>query len=524
MVKQKFLFFLICSLLIVSAQALDYDPQGKLIFSLGGEVSVMNPILATDTASGAVNGVVFSGMFKINEKLEIIPDLCRSYKVSPNGKVWTFYLRKDVKWHDGHPFTAYDVKFTFDSILNPKVNSVRRSDYIIDGVPIRFYVIDRYTVRAVLPEPFAPFLARSSMAIIPRHILYGKDINTARFNQHPVGTGPFRFVEYKAGNYVKLERFEDFYDGRPLLKEIIYKIIPDSNSSLVALESGQVDTAGIPSKDYRRMKTVKGINVFNYDALTYTYLGLNLDNPIFKDKKVRQALAHATNKKQIISLVFRGMASPAYCPSSPVCWAYSNNVEKYPFDLDKANKMLEEAGWKMGKNGIREKDGKKMEFSILVNQGNKEREKTAIILQQQYKKAGAKVNVRVMEWSAILKVLNDPTPPREFDTVLIGWSLGIDPDQYSIWHSSQYPKGFNFIHYSNPEVDRLLVAGRLTLPEWKRKRIYARMNRIISEDQPYIFLYYPEAIEGVRDRVGGLSKPGPAGLFLNIEKVYIKKD
>lgn len=487
------------------------DPQGKLVFSLGGEVSVLNPILSTDVPSSVVEGAIFTGMTKINENLEVVPDLAKSWKVSKDGKIWTFYLRKDVKWHDGHPFTAEDVVFTFNAILDPKVNSVRRSDYIIDGKPIQFKALDKYTVQAVLPKPFAPFLVRSGMSIIPKHILKGTDINTAEFNRKPVGTGPFIFKEWVTGDHVTVVRNPSYYLGKPMLAEIVFKIIPDENARLVALEAGEIDETGIPPKDYKRMKAMEGINVFEFDALTYTYLGFNLANPKFADPRVRRALAYATNKEQLVSLIFKGLASPAYAPSAPVSWAYSDDVPKYPYNPEKAKQLLKEAGME------------DLEFTILVNQGNKEREKAAVILQQQYKKVGVKVKVRVMEWSALLKIINAPKDPKDFETVIIGWSLGLDPDAYTIWHSSQYPRGFNFIKYKNPEVDRLLELGRTTMKKSERKKIYAKLWKVIASDQPYLFLWYPKAISGVRERVGGLSKPGPAGLFLNLEKVFVVK-
>jgi len=487
------------------------DPNGKLIFSLGGEVSVLNPILSTDTSSSAVEGLIFTGLTKINEKLEVIPDLAKDWKVSSDGKIWTFYLRPDVRWQDGYPFTAEDVVFTFNAILNPKVNSVRRSDYMIDGEPIRFTALNRSTVQAILPKSFAPFLIHSGIGLIPKHLFEGKDINTAEFNRKPVGTGPFKFKEWVTGDHVTLMRNPDFYWGKPKLAEIIFKIIPDVNAQLVALEAGEIDDAGIPPKDYRRMKTMEGINVFEADGLVYTYLGFNLASPKFANPRVRQALAYATNKDQLVSLIFKGLATPAYAPSTPISWAYSDAVAKYPYNPEKAKQILKEAG------------AQNLEFTILVNQGNKEREKAAVILQQQYKKVEVKVNVRVMEWSALLKIVNAPKDPKDFEAVIIGWSLGLDPDSYSIWHSSQYPRGFNFIKYINPEVDRLLEKGRTTMEKGKRKEIYARLWQIIADDQPYIFLWYPKGVEGVRERVGGLAKPGPAGLFLNIEKVFVTK-
>lgn len=500
-------FVLIFSSYSLGEKALD----GRLVFSLGGEISVLNPILSTDTTSSAVEGAIFTGLVRVNEKLEMVPDLAKKWEGSKDGRVWTFYLRKDVKWHDGKPFTAEDVKFTFDSILNPKVNSVRRGDYIIDGKPIQLKVVDKYTIKAIFPKPFAPFLAQAGMGILPKHLLQGKDINTADFNRRPVGTGPFKFKEWRSGDHVTLVRNQDYYLGAPLLSAIKYKIIPDENSRLVALEAGEIDETGVPAKDYNRMKKVKGINVFEYDALVYTYLGFNLANPKFKDIRVRQALAYATDKKQLVDLIFKGLASPAYAPSAPISWAYSDAVPKYLYSPEKAKTLLKEA------------NAGKLEFTILVNQGNKEREKAAVVLQQQYKKIGVKVRVRALEWSALLKIINAPADPKDFDAVIIGWSLGLDPDAYSIWHSSQYPRGLNFIKYQNPEVDRLLEVGRTTIDKASRKKIYAKLWNLIASDQPYVFLWYPRAIEGVNARVGGLSKPGPAGLFLNLEKVFVTK-
>ncbi|MFH1542384.1 MAG: peptide-binding protein [bacterium] len=487
------------------------DLNGKLILSLGGEISLLNPILSTDSSSSAVEGTIFSGMTRINEQLEVVPDLAESWKVSKDGKIWTFYLRKDVQWHDGEPFTAADVVFTYNSILNPKVNSVRRSDYIIDDQPIRFLALDKYTVQAILPEPFAPFLARSGMSVIPQHLLAGKDINVADFNRNPVGTGPFIFKAWKTGDSIRVTRNPNYYLGAPKLAEIIFKVIPDANAQLIALEAGEIDESGIPPKDYSRMKAQEGINVFEYDSLGYTYLGFNLANPKFKDIRVRQALAYATNKEQLVKLIYKGLASPAYAPSAPVSWAYSDEVAKYQYDPEKAKVLLKEAGVD------------NLEFTILLNQGNKEREKAAIILQQQYAKVGVKVNLRVMEWSSMLKIVNAATDPKDFDAVLMGWSLGLDPDAYSIWHSSQYPKGFNFINYRSPKVDALLVKGRITMEKEDRKAIYAQLWQEIAADQPYIFLWYPKSIVGISERVGGLSNPGPAGLMLNLEKVFVTR-
>lgn len=505
----------------------NYDPDASLIFTLGGDVSTLNPILATDSPSSSVIGVVFSGLIRIDKDLNIIPDLAEKWKISKDGKTWTFYLRDDVFWHDGEPFTAEDVKFTIESVLDEKVNSVRRSNFIINGEPVKVKVIDKHTIAFILPEKFAPFLSRLGMEILPKHLLYGKDINTAEFNKHPIGTGPFIFKEWLHGDHVTVERNPKFYRGSPLVKNIIFKVIPNEKTALLALETGQVDETSIPPKDYKKYVNRKDIKVFTYDNLIYTYLGFNLDHQIFKDRKVRQALAYATDKKQLIDIIFLGMAKAAYCPQVPIHWAYSEDVYKFEYDPEKAKELLEEAGWIKNKKGILTKNINNketpFEFTCLVNRGNKQREKAAILLQQQYKKLGIKMKVQVMEWSSLVNILNAPKD-KKFDAVIIGWSLALDPDAYSTWHSSQYPRGFNFINYKDKEVDKLLEEGRVTLPKNERKKIYGKLYKLISRDQPYIFLWYPKSIVGVRSRVKGLSPPTPAGLFLNIEKVYIVKE
>lgn len=497
------------------------DPNGVLLLSLGGDISTLNPILTTDTSSSSVSGLIFSGLVRINEKLEPIPDLAESWQVLSGGRVWRFKLRRGVKWHDGKPFTARDVIFTFQKILDPKTNTVRRSDYVIDDVPIVTRAIGVFEVEFKLPKPFAPFLVNMGIGILPEHLYRKEDVNTSPWNFKPIGTGPFKFVEWKSGEYARVVRNDDFYFGVPKLAGVIFKVIPDENTRMVALETGEIDETNIPPKDYARMKKVKGLQMFEYDALTYTYLGFNLKSPIFQDVRVRRALAYATNKGELVQKIYRGLASAAYAPSAPASWAYSNNVEKYPFDPVKSRKLLEEAGWRLGGDGYYERDGKRLEFTILTNQGNKEREKGAIVLQSQFKKIGVKANIRIMEWSALLKIINAPKDPKDFDAVVIGWSLGVDPDDFSIWHSSQYPRGFNFIAYKNSEVDRWIEDGRTTMDKNRRKKIYSRVYRQISEDQPYIFLWYPKAIVAVRERVGGLSQPGPAGLMVYMEKVFV---
>lgn len=494
-----------------------------LLLHLGANPSVLNPILSTDSASSSVIDLVFSGLFRVNTQLNLEPDLAESYTISPDGKTYLFHLRQNVRWHDGHPFTASDVVFTFQKILDNKTNTVRRSDYVIDGIPVTFEALDPHTVKATLPKPFAPFLSNMTMGIVPEHLLKNSDINTADFNRHPIGTGPFIFEKWESAQYVALHRFDGFYLKKPKLDKILMKIIPNDATALMAFEKGELDEVGVPAKDIPRFEKRAGSTFYRYQTLNYTYLGFNLKTPLFSQLKVRQALAHAVDKQALVNSVLKGYGLPAELPCSPVSWAYPKNNTPLGYSPEKSRQLLQASGFVLNKkSGLFEKNGLPLEFTVLTNKGNLDREKTCEILQQYFLKVGVKMNIQVMEWSSLLKILQAPQSPKKFDAVILGWSLGIDPDSYAIWHSKEYPQGFNIIGYHNPTVDSLLEKGRKETHQEARRALYNRLYNTIAEDIPYLFLFYPEATVSVQNRVKGLSKPGPAGLMNKIEDVYIQ--
>ncbi len=500
------------------------DPKGILYMRLGAEPTILNPILYTDTSSGSIIGLVFNGLLRVNSDLDFEPELAASYNISDGGKRITFYLKKNVFWHDGHPFTAEDVKFTFDTILNPQTNTVRRSDYIIDGKPIQFKISDPHTVEVHLPKPFAPILEALSMGIIPKHLLEHEDINTAPFNHRPIGTGPFKFKTLMTGQYAQVIRNDTYFGDKPKLNEILLKNIPDQNTATIAFEKGEIDDTGLLPKDYERMRHSGKWNVFHYSNLGYTYMGFNLKDPLFSNPTVRAAFSHALNRDAMVANILRGHGQPLHLPSSPSLWAHppTENRLSFSYDPAKSKALLESAGYRWNpQSGLMEKNGTPLRFTLLTNKGNKIREQAAQIIQQQLKAVGVGVDIQLLEWKSFIKILNDPSGPKKFQAAMLGWSLGIDPDAYSIWHSSQYPKGFNFIGYKNPKVDRLLNEGREELDREKRKIIYHELFNEIGKDVPYLFLFNEDSLVGINKRVFGLSKPGPAGLFNKIENVFV---
>jgi peptide/nickel transport system substrate-binding protein len=360
--------------------------------------------------------------------------------------------------------------------------------------------------------------------MIPKHLLEGKDINTDQFNRHPIGTGPYKFKEWISSQKIVLEANDNYFEGRPNIDQFIYRIIPDMSTMFQELLSGGVDMMGLNPLQYARKSETRRIREnyikFRYPANGYTYLGYNLSNPLFKEIKVRQALSYAINRQSIIDGIMLGLGSPCTGPFSTVSWAYNPDVKTYPYDPERARRMLAEEGWKPGPDGILVKDGRAFRFTILTNQGNNERIRTAEIIQQNLKAVGIDVSIRVMEWQAFLEQIDK----RSFEAIILGWGMGRDPDLYDIWHSSKTKKGeYNFIGYKNAEVDRLLVEGRRTFDIEKRKKIYYRIHEILAEEQPYAFLYVPDALPIVHKRFKGI-EPAPLGIFYNFIKWHVPKD
>lgn len=482
-----------------------------------GDATYLNPILATDSASGDINGLIYNGLVKYDKDLKLVGDLAESWTISPDGLAITFLLRKNVLWHDGMPFTAEDVKFTYEKLIDPAVKTPYGADYLIVK---DLKVTGLYTVRVTYKEPFAPALESWGIGLVPKHIYEKGDFNENPANRKPIGTGPFKFKEWKTDEKIVLEANPAYFDGMPYMKRYVYRIIPDQSVQFLELRNESIDEMSTLTPDQWKAypEFFKHYNKFRYPAFQYTYLAFNLLNPVFADKRFRQAVAYAVNKSDIINGVLLGMGKAATGPFPPQSWAYNPDVKDYEYNPEKARQLLSELGWHdTDGDGYLEKNGRTLEFTILTNQGNKLRSLSAEIIQSHLKRVGMKVNVRIVEWSTFIHRFIDK---KDFDAVILGWNLSRDPDQYSIWNSKQTGEGqYNFISYNNPEIDNLLLRGRRTFDFEKRRAVYHRMHAVFAEDLPYIFLYHPEALPVVHKRFKG-PEVTPAGLGWNFNKWY----
>jgi peptide/nickel transport system substrate-binding protein len=304
------------------------------------------------------------------------------------------------------------------------------------------------------------------------------------------------------------------------------KIIPDLNAQMMELMSGQIDTMGLTPDQYEEKAADTGFtgqyNMFRYPSFAYTYLGFNMKDPRFADKKVRQAIAFAIDKDELVEGVLLGLGSPANGPFKKDMWVYNQNVQPYPFDQAKAKALLAEAGWKdSDSDGLLDKDGQPFQFTVMTNQGNKVREQTGLIIQARLAEIGIKMNLRIVEWAAFLKEYIDK---HNFEAIIMSWTIPIEPDLFDVWHSSKTREGeLNFISYKNADVDRLIDDGRFSFDQAARKAAYDRIQEIFYDDVPYVFLFVPDAMPVVSRRFIG-PEVTPAGMGLNMNDWYVPLD
>ncbi len=482
-----------------------------------GDANRVNPIFATDSASADIAGLIFNGLLKYNNNLRLTGDIAKRFVVSPDGKTITFFLKR-VKWTDGTPLTTKDLIFTYKALTNPNVATPYSTDFLLID---KITAIGPYELKVHYKTIFSPALSSWTMGILPYHLLYHHKLSTDPFNRHPVGTGPYKLAQWKTGQFIKLNRNKNYFHGKPHINHILYRILPDSTTAFLELKAGKIDVMGLSPIQLKRQITEnikKKYNIFINVSSGYTYLGLNLRKPLFSDRRVRIALDYAINKQQIINTILYGEGTIEKGIYPPTSWAYDKSIKVRKYDPAKALALLESAGFKYA-GGVLRKHGKPVSFTVVTNQGNDERKYTALLIQADLRKIGIKMKLRILEWQAFLNLINS----QRFDAVILGWQISPDPDQFSIWDSSQDKKGgFNFVGYHNKVVDKLLIEGRRTVNHEKRKIIYKKIDRLIFNDAPYLFLYSPYSITAVQKRFKGIKKT-KAGIFYNLIDWYVPK-
>ncbi len=521
------------------------------------------PNATEGTWEGMISGLIFDSMVGSNERLESIPSMAR-WDWDPENLTFTFFLKKGIKFHDGVELTCEDVIFSYKVWIHPDYPGVRFSffenivgaqeyhdrkttDWPIPGLAC----LDKYTFRVKLTKvqrTFIPYAAGSG--ILPKHIYepffeengYDKLKGADLMLKKTIGSGPYKLVEWVPGQYVKLERFNEYWQGRAVeiegqtslggVEQIYFIVIPDPDTQYAKFLAGEVDVLPTTVDQHFELKQNPKAATYTFPQLIYDYWHWNLRNPLFQDTRVRKAMCYALDREKMIQQVLRGLGELAAGDTHPLRWDFDPGLrEIHPnYNPKKTIELMEAAGWTIEKDAQGNikpgavwtkttPDGKvlKMEFEIATNTGNPRRADYIQIIQQQLAQLGFRATLRTLDTNAFY---NDYLQTGKFETAVAGWRIGSDPDKTEIWHSKSIDTSFNWQAYSNPEVDRLIEEGLNYVDIEEAKPIYQRINRLIVEDMGYCWLSFQQGTLAARPELKGLEPFHPSGWYVNLTNWY----
>ncbi len=496
------------------AQTRPETPTGRIVVGLSQEPTVFNPLMPHIETDDGVNFSVFDALFRITPDGVVVPNLASEVPSLANGGIsedglnWRILLRDDVTWHDGTPFTAEDVKFTLDLIVNPDFQAWRTTGHSL----VRdITVVSPTEITWRMEEPFAPYISfLTETFIVPKHILETEaNPNEAAFNQAPIGTGAFKWGQRLAGDRLELVANPDYFGEGPYIERLIFKYIPDMTVLYTQFRSGDIDLVGqayITQDNYEEARNLPDRIVKPEPKGTLESIYLNQARPQFQDPAVRAALYMAIDREAIIDALYYGVPTATETFMPPQSFYFNPDLPAHEFNLEQARKMLDEAGWLPGDDGIRAKDGVRLSFANSTTVGAHLREQTQQFVQQTFAEIGVEMRIENLP-SAVL--WGDFWGQSQFDSMMVGitYLIGGDPDVTTRFHSSaiaaQGGSGSNNAQYSNPEVDALLVEGARTFDPEARQKIYFRVQEIIRNDLPFLPLFSYVNIYGRKAGIEG---------------------
>jgi len=528
---------------------------GTLIISSSSVPKSFNPIIAKETSTTFITGFIFEGLTTVDAITQKVkPNLAKSWKTDSTGKKWTFYLKQDIFWNDGVPFTAYDVKFTFDRLIfNPDIPTSSRDIFTICNKQIRVEIIDKFTVRFILPDSFGPFLYLMAQEILPEH-KYKNVVDEKNFpfamglNSKPediVGTGPFMLEDFRPGEWLILKKNRYYWkqdlnkNHLPYLDRIIILIIADQNLALLKFKKGEIDMISLRPQDYLLLKKqatseIKFFNVGPSLDSEFLVFNQNLDSNIpdykkawFRNVNFRKAVACAIDRKTIVDNVFAGLGYPLYGPvNESVPEFYNPKINKFEYNLDKARKYLFNAGFYTKDGLLYDSRGNQISFSLITNSNNSERIEQANLIRTDLEKLGMRVNFLPVDFNSLVTRIN---ATKDWEAVIIGLTGGIDPHfGKNVWTTKGYLKLWNLgsprsIYMWEKEIDEIFEEAAKQLNQKKRKALYDRWQEIITENQVMIFTATSAVLYAVRNKFENIKPTVYGGLFHNIEELYLKK-
>lgn len=476
-----------------------------------GDYTRINPAM---DEHGEINILLFNGLTAHDGENQVIPGLAKSWEFDEESFKYTFHLQEDVKWHDGEPFTADDVKFTIESIMDPENGSENAPNY--EDVE-EIEVIDDYTIAFWLSAPNVAFLDYMTMAVLPEHLLAGENMQESDFFRNPVGTGPYKLAEWDEGQAIVLEKNEEYFKGEPNIDEIIFKIVTDDNAKAMQMEAGELDLALLTPKDAQLFTGRDGY--ICYDMKTSDYRGIlfNFWNEYWtKNRDIIPAVCYGIDREAIVNAIILGQGMPAYGPLQRNI--YNNeNVGHYDYNPEKAKEILEAAGCTLGEDGFYYRDGEKLGFVISVGAGDQVRVDMAQAAAQQLREIGLDVTVEIpaqVDWGGQM-------------AYLIGWGSPFDADDhtYKVFGTD---KGANYSGYSNKLVDQYLTEARQSDDPAVRGEAYAKFQEALANDPAFAFICYIDANYVAKSTIKGIASDTVmghhgVGIFWNVAEWTIEE-
>lgn len=462
---------------------------GSVTIALPAECKTLDPVVYPDIYSGAVITQISEPLIWLDTSLKPTSQKLVEGWENPDPQTYIFHLKRGIKFHDGSELTAADAKFTFDSVMNPELASPR-AHYYKDVEVVE--AVDDYTLKIKLSAPYAPFIVQAmTQQIVPKH--YVEKVGWEEFSRNPIGTGPYKFVEWKSGEHIKLERNEEYWGDLAFIETAIFRFIPEPAAGVMAMKGLDIDFLyEVPSADYDDLKNTPGVTTNSYKGLNYRYLGLNCTMEPFNQVKVRQAINYGIDTSQTVNL-WAPFAVQATGPIPPYNWAYSADVPMYPRDVEKAKRLLAEAGYPNG-----------FETTLTTSTGTRNKEE-ALLYQAQLAEIGIKVKIEQLEWGLYLdKLLPGKGQPAKTEMNRIGWTGMVDPYGYMEFLMSE--SDWNYVGYSNPKYDEILKESVRVVDRAKRKELYAQAQKIIKEDVPYVFLFHQRRARAYNEDLKGLTQ------------------
>ncbi len=487
----------IATLWFILANSLDSSQEEEIeqryVEAVVGSPARVNPLFAPLNETDAdLASLVFSGLTRLGPDGQVFPDLAESWEISEDGLSYTFKLRRDVNWHTGAAFTAEDALFTYDLLADPDLPSDSRLGQLWRQVSCN--APDEFTLICELSAPFAPFLSFTNIGLLPKHILEGTSaatIHDSPFNQAPAGTGPFRLAQLDQSKAI-LRANPTYYGERPAIDEIEFRFFPNPSTAAAALSRGEVQglllgpTAS--QEDFDLLTSSQGLRAYTSNRTLILMLFLNNSQPPFDDKALREAVALSVNVDDLIGDLLGGRAVRADSPIVPGTWAYNPQLEPRPHDLEAARELLDEAGWEMSDDGVRQQDGKELRISLMTDQ-----DPLRIAIAQMVANQLAEVGIQVAVTPQDADLRREFLAPHQYQAAIFGWDPGPDPDPYRVWHRSQVapPENGNIAGYQNEDADRVIEEARQTTDLDKRQALYYTFQQMFFEDVPSVLLYYP---------------------------------